>query len=100
MGQTLDKMRQFVADGLVTHLANSEPNDKTRNSAGTITDTGTAQMLARQSHCNRLAVQFWKVAQRALDHLERATRKALFHERCKGERHDLVNPCAEFDWQS
>jgi hypothetical protein len=68
--------------------------------AGTITDTGAAQMLARQSHCDRRAVQFWKVAERALDHLRRATRKALFHERCKGKRHDLVNPCGEFDLQS
>jgi hypothetical protein len=100
MGQTLDEMRQFVTDGLIAYLANSEPNDKPRNRPGTITDAGAAQMLARQSHCNRFAVQFWKVAERAFDHVEGTMREALFHERCEGERHGLVHPCAEVGLQS
>jgi DNA-directed RNA polymerase specialized sigma24 family protein len=93
MSQTLDEMCQFMTDGLITYLANSEPNDEPRNNASTVTNTGTAQVLARQSHRDCLALQFWEVAQRALDHLTRPTREAFFHKRREGERHDLLSPC-------
>jgi hypothetical protein len=100
MAQTLDQMCQFVTDGLITHLANSEPNDEPRNNAGTITNAGTTQVLARQSHGDRLALQFWEVAQRALDHLRRSTREAFLHERRESERHDSLFPARELDLQS
>ena len=93
MSQTLDEMCQFMTDGLITYLANSEPNDEPRNNACTVTNTGTTQVLARQSHRDCLALQFWEVAQRALNHLGCSTRETFFHERCEGERHDLFNPC-------
>src|SRR5215475_635445 len=93
MSQPLDEMCQFMTDGLITYLANSEPNDKPRNNTGTVTNTRTTQVLAGQSHGDRLALQFWEIAQRALDHLRRSTREAFFHKRCEGERHDLFSPC-------
>src|SRR5262245_61425859 len=100
MSQPLDEMCQFVADGLITYLANSEPNDEPGNNAGTVTNTGTTQVLARQSHGDCLALQFWEVAQRALDHLRRSTREAFLHKRRESERHDLLSPAGEFDLQS
>src|SRR5262245_12183975 len=100
MAPTLHEMCQFVTDGLITHLANSEPNDEPRNNAGTVTNAGTTQVLACQSHGNRLALQFWEVAQRALDHLRRSMREAFLHEWRESERHDPLVPAREFDLQS
>jgi hypothetical protein len=37
-------------------------------------------------------LQFWKVAQGALEHLESALRKPLFHVRREGEGHDGIRP--------